>query len=42
MEEFQEPVVDARLLMVLCLSEAHAVFLLVAILVREDDHEILA
>ena len=32
--------VQRRLLMVLGLGEAHAVFLRIAILVGEDDHEV--
>ena len=37
----QDGIVDTLLLVVLCLCEAHAVFLLVAELVGEDDHQIL-
>lgn len=36
----EQHVVDTVLLVVLCLGEAHAVLLLFAILVGEDDHEV--
>ena len=38
----QDSVIDRFLLTVLCLGEAHAVLLLVTILVGEDNHEVLA
>ena len=37
----QNGIVDTILLVVLCLGEAHALILMVAILIGEDNHEIL-
>ena len=42
MNPSQYSIIYTRLLMMLGLSKAHAVFLSVAILVREDYHQILA
>ena len=41
MEPTRDTVVDTLLLVVLGLSEAHAVFLLLTELVREDNHQVL-
>ena len=41
-EPAEEGVVDGAFLVVLSLGKAHGVFLLFAVLVREDNHEVFA